>query len=150
MILLYILSYSNIQNSFSQNVTGNIEGFQNMTAGNFSGNATESSTVEGLGVPRQLTAAEFNNRVPTKAQNIAMELTKLSPTEIRQYPISILSAEEIGLALELLNPHNLAKVLLNISQEDLAELQSMLPPSVLNQALNRLSDADRTQVQDRL
>ena len=121
-----------------------------MTTGNFSGNATESSTVEGLGVPRQLTAAQINDKVPTKAQNIAMKLTKLSPTEIRQYPITVLSAEDIGLVLGLLNPHNLAKLLLNISQEDLAELQNILPSSVLNQALNRLSDANRTQVQDRL
>ena len=76
--------------------------------------------------------------------------TRLSPTEIRQFQITVLSEEDIKSVLALLNPPNLAKVLLNISQEDLAEIQNMLSPSTFNQTLNRLSDANRTQVQDRL
>ena len=66
-----------------------------------------------------------------------MELTRLSPTEIRQFQITVLTEEDIKSVLALLNPHNLAKVLLNISDEDLAEIQNMLSPSTFNQTLNR-------------
>ena len=145
IILLYNLNHLNIQNSFSQNVSGiTPEILQNNTVGKFSENATESTIVEGLGEPRDLARAESSDRFPLKARNISMELTRLSPTEIRQFQITVLTEEDIKSVLALLNPHNLAKVLLNISDEDLAEIQNMLSPSTFNQTLNRLSDTNRT------
>jgi hypothetical protein len=151
ILLLYNLNYLNPQIAFSQNLSGiTPEILQNKTVGNFSGNATETTIVEGLGEPRDLARAESTDKFPLKARNISMELTRLSPTEIRQFQITVLSEEDIKSVLALLNPYNLAKVLLNISQEDLAEIQNMLSPSTFNQTLNRLSHANRAQVQDRL
>ena len=67
ILLLYNLNHLNIQNSFSQNVSGiTPEIFQNNTVGKFSGNATESTIVEGLGEPRDLARAESSDRFPLK------------------------------------------------------------------------------------
>jgi hypothetical protein len=151
ILSLYFIKFPDIQNTLYQNVIeSRAELSQNKTSGNFSGNASEPSIVEGLGKPRELAHSNGLDKLPLKARNIAMELTDLSPVEIRQYPIILQSSGDIRSVLSLLNPHNLAKVLLNISQEDLLEIQNILSPSAFKQILNKLPDANRTQVQDRL
>ena len=94
--------------------------------------------------------ASDDSQLSNNAKLIALELTTITPAEVSQYPIANLSREEIVSVLELLNPQVLAKVLLNIPQEDLETIQFMLTQSEFNQTLNRLVDEDRTQVEDRL
>ena len=89
---------------------------------------------------------DFEPRVP---RDIARELSTLSPIEIRQYPITDLSAEDIKLVLRLLTPPNLAKVLLNIPQQDVVEIRNMISPDEFSIALNRLPETDRLQIQSR-
>jgi hypothetical protein len=85
------------------------------------------------------------------ARLIAMELSELSPVEISQYPISDLSNEDIKLVFGYLTPGNIAKVLMNISQEDLVKIQSELTPTYFDRILLiRLPEVERTQVQDRI
>jgi hypothetical protein len=146
---LFIINNVYSQNVIAQNVT---EGRpidlpqNNKTEGDTIGNATGSSAaVAPQGRPSDIPG---NGTLNTK--KIAMELTELTPTEVSQYPITNLSPEDIKLAFGFLNPPNLAKVLLNIPQEDLVEVKNKLTPTIFNQTLNRLLEADRTQVEDRL
>jgi hypothetical protein len=85
------------------------------------------------------------------AEKIAQELTGKTPLEISQYPISALSTNDLKLVLGFLDPINLAKVLLNISPQDLLTIQGRLSSdySFVN-ILNRLSLSDRTDVERRL
>jgi Mg/Co/Ni transporter MgtE len=63
------------------------------------------------------------------AEEIATELTSLNPEEIREYPITDLSDKDMTLVFKFLAPEDLAKVLLNIHQEDLVEVQDRLTPT---------------------
>jgi hypothetical protein len=141
-ILIIALSFAPA-NQYSQNAIA-----QDMTNGNLTGNETESPTVESLGRPEDL--ADGNNQFSPNSRKIAIELTKITPAEIGQYPITNLSREDIVSVLGLLNPRILAKVLLNIPQEDLIKIQDMLTPSTFNQTLDRLFETNKTQIEDRL
>lgn len=141
-ILIIALSFAST-NQYSQNATA-----QNMTDGNLTENATESPIVESFGRPEEL--ANSNSRFSLNAKEIAIELTSITPAEISQYPITNLSREDIVSVLGFLNPRVLAKVLLNIPQEELIKMQDMLTPSTFNQTLNRLFEMNKTQVEDRL
>ena len=114
---------------------------------NMTGNRTDSMGI----IAPQGSPIDFPTDVPFNAKKIAIDLTKLTPTEIGQYPITNLSPEDIKSAFELLNPSNIAKVLLNIPQADLVELvENKLNPITFNQTLVRLPEANRTQVEERL
>ena len=141
-IMILVLSFTPI-NLYSQNASA-----QNMTDSNLTGNATEPSVVEPLGRPEDL--ANGDGKFSLNARNIAIELTKITPAELSQYPITDLSREDIQSVLGLLNPRVLAKVLLNLPQEELMKMQVMLSPSAFNQTLNRLLEVNKTQVEDRL
>jgi len=144
IITISIIASSIVLSSqYSQNATS-----QNMTDSNLTGNATEPSVVEPFGRPADLAngAIQFS----LNARNIAIELTKITPAEINQYTITDLSREDILSVLGLLNPRILAKVLLNLPQEELMKMQDMLSPSAFNQTLNRLLEVNKTQVEDRL
>ena len=141
-IMILALSFAPI-NLYSQ-----IASTQNMTVSNRTGNATAPSVVEPLGRPEDL--ANGDSKFTLNARNIAIELTKITPAEISQYSITDLSSEDIQSVLGLLNPRVLAKVLLNLPQEELMKMQNMLSPSVFNQTLNRLFEVNKTQVEDRL
>jgi hypothetical protein len=143
-----------IANAFSQN--GNAQNItedrptdlpqNNKTEGNKLKNATGSTgTIEPQG-----TISDMSVGGTPITKEIAIELTELTPSEVSQYPITSLSAEDIKLAFGSLNPLNLAKVLLNIPQGDLIEVKNKLTPSNFNQTLNKLLEVDRTQVEDRL
>jgi hypothetical protein len=146
---LFIITNVYSQNGTAQNLT---EGRpidlpqNNKTEGNKIENATGSTgRVTSQGTPSDMRVIGTLN-----TEKIAMELTELTPSEVSQYPITNLSEEDIKLAFISLNPLNLAKVLLNIPQEDLMEVKNKLTPSTFNQTLNRLLVADRTQVEVRL
>lgn len=152
VIILIVLSMLYALNSQHSNATApSTTGYktissQNMTDGNLTRNATESS-VEPFGSPGDITdLSQFSSN----AKKIAMELTKIPATKISQYPITNLSSNDISSVFELLNPLDLAKVLLNIPQQDLIEIKGMLSPSVFNQIVDRLFEANRTKVEDRL
>jgi hypothetical protein len=95
-------------------------------------------------------SGEDGQRFPLNAGRIAEELISLSPLEIRQFPITDLSAEDLGLVFSYLNPSNLAKVLLNIPVEDLSIVKDMLPPATFEETINRLPVENRTLVENRL
>jgi hypothetical protein len=118
---------------------------QNESDRNLAGNATESS-VEPFGDPGDITGSQFSSN----AKKIAMELTEITPEEVGQYPLTNLSSKDILSVFELLNQFDLAKVLLNIPQQDLIKIQVMLSPSAFNMTVDRLLEANRTQVEDRL
>ena len=141
-ILIFASSFAPI-NFFSQNVSA-----QNMTDSNLTGNATEPSVVEPFGRPEDL--ANGDSQFSLNVRNIAIELTKITPAELSQYPITDLSREDILSVLGLLNPRVLAKVLLNLPQGELMKMQDMLSPSAFNQTLNRLFEVNKTQVEDRI
>lgn len=141
-IMILALSFAPI-NLYSQ-----IASAQNMTDGNLTGNATEPPVVEPLGRPEDL--ANGGSQFTLNARNIAIELTKITPAELSQYPITDLSREDIQSVLGLLNPRVLAKVLLNLPEEELMKMQDMLTPSAFNQTLNRLFEVNKTQVEERL
>jgi hypothetical protein len=84
------------------------------------------------------------------AEDIASELRSLTPQEITKYPITDLSNKDIKLVLQFLDPVDLTKVLLYIPQEDLIKIKHRLNPITFDESLNRLSDEDRTQVEERL
>ena len=114
-------------------------------------NITEKETDSMKWLESQANPTDFPTDFPSNAKKIAMELTKLTPTEISQYPITKLSPEDIKSAFELLNPSNIVKVLLNIPQADLVEIvENKLDLTTFNQTLSRLSDANRTQIEERL
>ena len=141
-IMILALSFAPI-NLYSQ-----IASTQNMTDSNLTRNATGPSVVEPLGRPEDL--ANGDSKFTLNARNIAIELTKITPAELSQYSITDLYREDIQSVLGLLNPRVLAKVLLNLPQEELVKMQNMLSPSVFNQTLNRLFEVNKTQVEDRL
>jgi hypothetical protein len=91
-----------------------------------------------------------NSKFMHNAHVIAMELSSLTPAQISEYPLIDVSNKDITLVLKFLEPIDLAKVLLNIPQKDLSEIQHRLTPNVFDKSLNRLSEADRTQVEERL
>ena len=73
-------------------------------------------------------------------EKIAIELSNLTPFEIKEYPITELSDEDLKLVLECLTTDNLAKVLLNIPKEDLAEIQDMLNAITFDEIQKTLSE----------
>jgi hypothetical protein len=91
-----------------------------------------------------------DDRFRHNAEEIAFELTSLSPEETREYPITDLSNNDITLVFRFLTPDNLAKVLLNIHQENLIEIKDRLTPTAFGEPLSRISEADRIQVVNRL
>jgi hypothetical protein len=84
------------------------------------------------------------------AEDIAMELSSLTPQEIKEYPITDLSNKDIILVLGFLEPADLTKVLLYIPQQDLITIEHRLVHHDFNEYLNRLSESDRIQVESRL
>ena len=144
--LFFVLLGLSNQNVISQNATPDQKSFENQSAVNTTEIANNFSSVESFANPPDLNLDEF----PLNTKMIAKELTGLNPAEISNYPITDLSPNDIKLAFTLLNPFNLGKVLLNIPQNDLLEIQNMLSPSLFNQTLNRLLPADKDQVEDRL
>jgi hypothetical protein len=151
LIILILLSLFFVLNSQYSNATVlKIKGLktvhsQNETDRNLAGNATESF-FEPFGDPGDITGSQFSSN----AKKIAMELTEITPEEVSQYPITNLSSKDISSVFELLNPLDLAKVLLNIPQQDLMKIHVMLSPSAFNKTVDRLLEANRTQVEDRL
>ena len=81
---------------------------------------------------------------------IAMDLSRLSPSEVVSYPTSQLSSSDLDSAFQYLSPDSLAKVLLNTPPEDLRTIESKLTPLTFEQNLDRLYESDKTEILDKL
>jgi hypothetical protein len=84
------------------------------------------------------------------AQDIAAELSNLTPQEISEYPITDLSNNDIIMVMGFLEPGDLTRVLLHIPQADLASIEHRISPHTFNEFINRLSELDKNQVEARL
>ena len=81
---------------------------------------------------------------------IAMDLSRLTPLEIRSYPTSQFSSSDLESIFECLGSVNLAKILVNIPLGDLRVIQTALTPLTFEQILDRLYETDKTEVQNKL
>ena len=81
---------------------------------------------------------------------IAMDLSRLTPLEIRSYPTNQFSSSDLESIFACLDSVDLAKVLINIPLGDLRSIQATLTPLPFEQVLNRLNVADKIEVQNRL
>ena len=141
--LLYV-----IDNGFVQNAIVEKEAFGSSIDlaqhNKFQANMTEKETDSLKSLVSQGKSTDFPPNIPSNVKKIAMELTKLTPTEISHYPITNLSPQDIKSVFELLNPSNIVKVMLNIPQTDLVEIvENKLGITTFNQTLSRLPDANR-------
>jgi hypothetical protein len=85
------------------------------------------------------------------AEAIADELIGLSSAEIMEYPLTDLTADDLKLVFRYITPPSqLARVLLNIPQEDLMTIRNMITPFDFTEIINRLDEVDRIQVENRL
>jgi hypothetical protein len=149
ILLLCFSNSSYLKSTYSQNNSvASIATSSNTTMTNSSKSSNASSVVGPLASPGDF--PEGPGGFPSKSVDIAMELTSLSPAELLDYPITDLSANEITSAFKLLNPFNLAKVLLSINQKELVQIQNVMPSSNFNEIMDRLIYENRTQVQARL
>ena len=82
----------------------------------------------------------------SNARMIAMDLSRLTPSEIGSYPTSQLSSSDLDSAFQYLNSDNLAKVLLNTPLDDLRIIEGKLTPPAFEEILDGLHEPDRTEV----
>lgn len=81
---------------------------------------------------------------------VTKEISNLTMEEISTYPISSLSMNDIEKVFGSLSTYDLTRLLLGIPHEDLIEIENKLGSMVFNQTINRLTDANKTQVVDKL
>ena len=77
------------------------------------------------------------------SEDIALELSSLTPLQIGEYPITDLSDNDLTLALSFLAPADLGKVLTNIPVQDLVVVKERLGESKFNEFLSKVSVSDR-------
>jgi hypothetical protein len=95
-------------------------------------------------------SSDDDHKFEHNAQDIATELSGLTPQEISEYPITDLSDKDIKMVFGFMDPSHLTKVLLYLPQQDLIKIQHRLSHHSFNETLNRLSDFDRKKVEGRL
>jgi hypothetical protein len=84
------------------------------------------------------------------AQRVLNDLSHLTPSEVKDYPLSDLSVEDLEDVLKGLSSSNLAKILSSISNEQLNNIKSKLPSDIFTEILDKLEEDVRTEVTDRL
>ena len=89
-------------------------------------------------------------RSPMASELVTKEISNLTMEEISTYPISSLSMNDIEKVFGSLSTYDLTRLLLGIPHEDLIEIENKLGSMVFNQTINRLTDANKTQVVDKL
>jgi hypothetical protein len=144
-MLLCFSTFPYLPKTYSQNNSVDNIGMSQIIAQRNSTDVSNTSAVTGQG-----SAGDFPqgpSGFPSKAVDIAMELTQLSSAELVDYPITDLSTDEITSVFQLLNPLNLAKVLLNINQKDLVQIQNI---TTFDEITARLFEENKSQVQHRL
>lgn len=144
-ILLCFSTFPYLSNTYSQNNSVDNTSVSQIIVQRNSTEVSNTSSVTGQGSAGDF--PEGPGEFPSKAVDIAMELTQLSSAELVDYPITDLSEDEITSVFRLLNPLNLAKVLLSIDQKDLIQIQNM---TTFDEITARLLEENKFQVQDRL
>lgn len=84
------------------------------------------------------------------SEDIALELSSLTPVEIAEYPITDLSDNDLKLALSFLAPSDLAKVLKNIPIQDLVVVKERLGDSKFGEFLSKVSITDKEVLENAL
>jgi hypothetical protein len=93
--------------------------------------------------------SDNQDRFRLNTDKIAVELITLSPQELKEYPITDLTARDIELVFDYLTPADLAYVLLNISEDSLVEIRNILTPVTFDGILQRISEPYKSQIENR-
>ena len=91
-----------------------------------------------------------DNKFQLTEEQIAGELNSLTPQEILEYPLTDLTAGEIKSVFGYLSSGELARILLSIPEPSIIELRNIVTPTTFNEIIGRLSEPDRTQIENRL
>jgi hypothetical protein len=96
-----------------------------------------------------ISGSDNQGRFRLNTHEIALELITLSPQELKEYPITDLTARDIKLVFDYLTPQYLAYVLLNISEDSLVEIRNILTPVTFDGILQRISEPYKSQIENR-
>jgi hypothetical protein len=96
-----------------------------------------------VGTPQNEYSSPDNDKFHLNSEDIASELSSLTPLQLREYPITDLSDNDLMLALSFLAPADLGKVLTNIPVQDLVVVKERLGESKFNEFLSMVSISDR-------
>jgi hypothetical protein len=96
-----------------------------------------------VGTPQNEYSSPGNDKFHLNSEDIALELSSLTPLQIAEYPITDLSDNDLMLALSFLAPADLGKVLKNIPVNDLVVVKERLGESKFNEFLSKVSISDR-------
>ena len=96
-----------------------------------------------VGTPQNEYSSPGNDKFHLNSEDIASELSSLTPLQIAEYPITDLSNNDLMLALSFLAPADLGKVLTNIPVQDLVVVKERLGESKFNEFLSMVSVSDR-------
>jgi hypothetical protein len=140
------LSQSNQQNS-AADIAGRTQSEGGDIAGRDGGDDSGSDDDESDGGDDS--GSDNQDRFRLNTDKIAMELITLSPQELKEYPITELTAQDIELVFDYLTPGDLAYVLLNISEDSLVEIRNILTPVTFDGILQRISEPYKSQIENR-
>lgn len=93
---------------------------------------------------------DLGGDVSSNAKLIADDIGLYNETEIKDYSLTDLPAEDVQAVLNILNIGNISKVLLNISEEELDNIKNKLTEEKFNNILKRLSVENQTKVIERI
>ncbi len=96
-----------------------------------------------LGTSQNVYSQPDSDRFHHNSEDIALELSSLTPLQIAEYPFTELSDNDLMLALSFLAPSDLGKVLTNIPANDLVVVKERLGESKFNEFLSKVSVPDR-------
>jgi hypothetical protein len=104
----------------------------------------------GVGTQQNEYSSPDSDKFHLNSEDIALELSSLTPLQIGEYPITDLSDNDLMLALSFLAPADLGKVLKNIPVQDLVVLKERLGETKFNEFLSKVSITDREVLENAL
>lgn len=103
-----------------------------------------------IGAPQNEYSPPDNDRFHHNSEDIALELSSLTPFQIGEYPITDLSDNDLMLALSFLAPADLGKVLKNIPVQDLVVVKERVGESKFNEFLSKVGVSEREVLENTL
>jgi len=91
-----------------------------------------------------------STELQTTSCKVARDLITLKAEEIKNYGLTDFSDIDIENALNLLDPENLTKVLLNIPDDDLLQINDRLTNSTLNNILSKIPEHQRNEILNKI
>ena len=88
--------------------------------------------------------------ISSNAKLIADDIALYNETEIKDYPLTDLQPEEIKAVFAILNPGNVSKVLISISDEGLDDIKNKLSKEEFNNILNTLPNETKNIIEEKL